>query len=106
MLETGPPLRFMKVMGLASQISLAADPHPRELRLVLALVAERAAMAARQLIHQPEAGVVTRARVVGPGIAETHDELESVASHVRDAGPMNENAAATRNRRRRRHANS
>ncbi len=77
----------MKVMGLASQISAPADPHARELRLVLGFVAERAAVAARQLIRQPEAGVVTRARVVGPGIAETHDELDDVASHVEMRGP-------------------
>jgi hypothetical protein len=38
-------------------------------------------MPARQFIHQPEAGVVTRARVIGPGISETHDELENAARH-------------------------
>ena len=55
----------MKVMRLHQPEFLAADTHAREFRLVFAFEAERAAMAARQLVHQPEARVVTRARVLG-----------------------------------------
>ena len=46
------------------------------------LEAEHAAVAPRQLIHEPEARVVTRARVFGARIAEADDELECVAGHV------------------------
>ena len=77
---------------------LAADAHARELRLVFALVAKRAAVAARQLIHQPEAGVVARARVLGARIAEPDDELESVAGHV-SSGLVTKNAARRCHRR-------
>ena len=51
-------------------------------RLVFALDAKRAAVPARQLVHEPEAGVVARARVLGARIAEPDDELECVAGHV------------------------
>ena len=57
---------------------LAADAHARELRLVLAFEAERAAVPARQFVHEPEARVVTRARVFGARIAEPDDEFECV----------------------------
>src|SRR4051812_23358323 len=55
---------------------VATDACARELSLVLALVAERAAMTARELVDEPEARVVTRARVLGTRVAETDDELE------------------------------
>ena len=84
--------------GLGQPDLLAANSHAREFGLVLALVSERAAMSARQFVHQPEAGVVARARVFGPGIAETHDELDDVASHVEMPGPRKK-CGATKFRR-------
>jgi len=47
------------------------------------LEAKRAAVAARQLLDKPEARVVTRARVLLAGIAETNDELERQTRHDR-----------------------
>src|SRR5688572_2479533 len=67
--------------GLHQPDILAADSHAREFRLVLALGAEGAAMPARQLVHQPEAGVVARACVFGPGIAQPDNDLEWMAWH-------------------------
>ena len=47
----------MKVMGFSEPDFLAADAHAREFRLVFAFVAKRAAVAARELVHQPEAAL-------------------------------------------------
>src|SRR5262245_12020756 len=60
---------------------MPADPRARELALMLRFVAQRGAMAARQLVDEPEAGVVTRVRVLVVGIAETDDELEWSSGH-------------------------
>ena len=50
-----------------------ADAHAREFRLVFAFMAKRAAVTARELVHEPEARVVTRARVLGTRVAESDD---------------------------------
>ena len=54
----------------------AVDSHLRNGPLVAWLAAERSAVAARELVHEEETGVVSRTRVFGPGIAETDDQLE------------------------------
>ena len=60
----------------------SGDPDAQfELGLVFAFAAKVAAVAARQFVHQPEAGVVTRARVLGARISETDNELERRACH-------------------------
>src|ERR1700730_14911582 len=53
-----------------------AEPHLRELALVARLIPEHAAEAAGQLVDEPETGIVPRARVFGPGVAETDNQLE------------------------------
>ena len=60
---------------------LLPDANTRELALMLRLEPKRAAMPPRQLIDEPEPGVVARARVLGLRIAETNDEFERNASH-------------------------
>jgi hypothetical protein len=39
-------------------------------------------MSARELIDEPKAGVMPRARVLRPGITETDDELEWIRCHI------------------------
>ena len=63
---------------------LAADANARELGLVFAFETERAAMTPRQLVHEPEARVVARARIFGARIAEADDEFECVADMIPD----------------------
>ena len=53
-----------------------AEPHLRKLALVARLTPEYAAQAAGQLVDEPEPGIVPRARVFGPGVAETDNQLE------------------------------
>jgi len=43
---------------------------------VARLTAKRSTMATSQLVYEPEPGIVPRARVLGPGVAETDDQLE------------------------------
>ena len=63
------------------QLALA-DARARQLALVARLAAEHRAVTLRQLVHEPEAGVVTRARVLGARVAEPDDQLERLAGHV------------------------
>ena len=59
----------MKVIGFSKRDSSARRCASRaRLALELALVAKRAAVLARQHVHEPEARVVARARVFGPGL--------------------------------------
>jgi len=60
---------------------MRADPRAPELALMLRIVAQRCAMPARQLVDEPEAGVVTRMCVLVVGIAEANDELEGGSGH-------------------------
>jgi hypothetical protein len=55
-------------------------------------------MTPRQLIHEPEASVVTRACVFGTWIAESDDEFECVPGHLELAGTR-KNRGATMDRR-------
>src|SRR5579862_7730593 len=52
------------------------ETHLREIALMTRLAAKCATKAARQFVHEKKAGVVPRACVFGPGIAETDDQLE------------------------------
>src|SRR5579872_1593145 len=58
------------------------DARTGELGAMPRLAAERRAVASRQLIHEVKAGVVTRARVFGAGVAEPDDQLDRLTCHV------------------------
>ena len=96
MLDTGPPLRFMKVMGLASQISSPPMRTRASSAWCLPSWRKRAAMAARQLVHQPEAGVVARARIFGARDCRDPTMSLSALPAMSNAGPRDKNRGATR----------
>src|SRR5262245_8302445 len=58
-----------------------ANAKLRDFALEAALRAKLAVVLTRQCIGEPEAGVVTRERVLRPGIAESHDESQRKRSH-------------------------
>ena len=71
----------MKVSGLRSLDVLLPDANLCELALEAALRTEMPVVLAHECVGEPEAGVVTRKRVLRPGIAETDDESKRERSH-------------------------
>ena len=57
------------------------DLHAGDLAVVTRMRAEFGALGARERVHEPEPRVVPREPVLGPGVAESDDDLQRCASH-------------------------